>query len=134
MSRRITRRRAVQLGTAGALGYLFAGPAVSVRRAFGANEKLRVAGIGVGGKGASDIEHAGKLMEVVALCDIDDERTDERGQDVAEREEVLRLPQAVRPDGQGVRRGHRVHGRPLARPGRGAGHAREASTCTARSR
>ena len=78
MPRRITRRRAVQLGTAGALGYLFTGSSVSVRRAYGANETLRVAGIGVGGKGAGDIDQAGQLMTVVALCDIDDERTGQR--------------------------------------------------------
>ncbi|MBN9123064.1 MAG: Gfo/Idh/MocA family oxidoreductase, partial [Planctomycetes bacterium] len=74
MSRSLTRRRALQLGTAGTLGYLFAGPALSVRRAYGANDKIRVAGIGIGGKGSSDIDHAGGVMEVVALCDIDDER------------------------------------------------------------
>jgi predicted dehydrogenase len=80
MTHHITRRRALQLGTAGALGYLFGGPAVSVRRAHGANEKLRVAGIGIGGKGQSDIEQASKFMEVAALCDIDGERLDARAQ------------------------------------------------------
>ena len=74
MARKVTRRRALKIGTAGTLGYLFAGPAVSVRRAFGANEKIRVAGIGIGGKGSSDIEQASKVMEVVALCDIDEGR------------------------------------------------------------
>src|SRR5436309_14665837 len=74
MSRRITRRRALTLGAAGTLGYLFTGPARSVRRAYGANDKIRVAGIGVGGKGSGDIDQAGKIMEVVALCDIDEDR------------------------------------------------------------
>jgi predicted dehydrogenase len=74
MTHHFTRRRALQMGTAGTLGYLFTGPAVSVRRAFGANDKLRVAGIGIGGKGQSDIEQAAKFMDVVALCDIDAER------------------------------------------------------------
>ncbi len=78
MSRRITRRRALQLGTAGTLGYLFTGPSYSVLRAYGANEKIRVAGIGVGGKGSGDIEQAGKFMDVVALCDIDDARLNAR--------------------------------------------------------
>src|SRR5262249_12929949 len=55
------------------LGYLFSGPASSVIKADGANERLRVSGIGVGGKGASDIEKAGALMQVVALCNIDAE-------------------------------------------------------------
>jgi predicted dehydrogenase len=35
------------------------------------NEMLNVAGIGVGGKGASDIDGAGKHANVVALCDVD---------------------------------------------------------------
>jgi len=73
-----TRRGLLQLGAAAPLGYLFSGPAWSVVRAAGANEKLRVAGIGVGGKGFSDIEQAGAAMEVAALCDIDDERLEKR--------------------------------------------------------
>jgi predicted dehydrogenase len=39
------------------------------------NERLRVAGIGVGGKGESDIAQAGMFGDVVALCDIDDNRS-----------------------------------------------------------
>lgn len=58
--------------SAASLGYFYVAPAVSSARMARANEKLRVAGIGVGGKGSSDIDHAGNLMEVVALCDVDD--------------------------------------------------------------
>ena len=72
MSSRVNRRQVLQAGTAAGLGYLFTGPALSVARAFGANDRVRVAGIGVGGKGRSDIEDAGKFMEVVGLCDIDE--------------------------------------------------------------
>ncbi len=71
MTTRMNRRRFVQLGTAGSLGYLFTGPAFSVAKVYGANDKLRVAGIGVGGKGSSDIDQAANLMEVVGLCDAD---------------------------------------------------------------
>lgn len=71
---RITRRRAMQ-ASAASLGYFLAAPAFSAARTLGANEKVRVAGIGVGGKGASDIEQAGKFMEVVALCDVDEQRS-----------------------------------------------------------
>ena len=78
MSKRISRRRVLQLGAAGTLGYLFTGSAMSVQRAAGANDRLRVAGIGVGGKGASDIQQASQVMEVVALCDIDAQRLDQR--------------------------------------------------------
>lgn len=73
MPGRISRRRALQSGLM-SLGYLFTGPAGSVRKVYGAADKLRVAGIGVGGKGESDIEQAGRVMEIVALCDIDSER------------------------------------------------------------
>src|SRR5262249_19102538 len=38
------------------------------------NERLSFACIGIGGKGASDTEHVGKLGDVVALCDIDAQR------------------------------------------------------------
>ncbi|MCA8994504.1 MAG: Gfo/Idh/MocA family oxidoreductase [Planctomycetaceae bacterium] len=41
---------------------------------WGANERLTVAGIGVGGKGSGDIDQAGNYADVVAICDIDDER------------------------------------------------------------
>jgi len=71
MSRRFTRRQALA-ASAASLGYLYTAPASSAEKVAGANEKLRVAGIGVGGKGSSDIDDAAKFMEVVALCDIDD--------------------------------------------------------------
>ncbi|MDB5312018.1 MAG: iolG 4 [Gemmataceae bacterium] len=80
MTHRITRRRALKLGAAGSLGYLFTGPAGSLPRVYGANDRIRVAGIGVGGKGSSDIEQAGQVMQVVALCDIDDDRLGKRGE------------------------------------------------------
>jgi predicted dehydrogenase len=65
-------RRQLLAASAATLGYLHLAPAVSWARVYRANEKLRVAGIGVGGKGSSDIDQAGNLMEVVALCDIDE--------------------------------------------------------------
>jgi predicted dehydrogenase len=70
MSRRFTRRQALA-ASAASLGYLYTSPAFATTRIAGANEKLYVAGIGVGGKGSSDINDAGDLMEVVALCDVD---------------------------------------------------------------
>jgi hypothetical protein len=38
------------------------------------NEKLNVAAVGAGGKGASDIAGCAATENVVALCDVDDER------------------------------------------------------------
>lgn len=78
MRPRISRRHALRLGTAGTLGYLYTGSNLSVGRIYGANEKLRVAGIGIGGKGSSDIEQAAKFMTVAALCDIDEARLNGR--------------------------------------------------------
>ncbi len=45
-------------------------------RVFGANERLQVAGIGVGGKGKSDFDHLAAHGDVVAACDIDSRRLD----------------------------------------------------------
>ena len=45
-------------------------------RVFGANERLQVAGIGVGGKGKSDFDHASGHGDVVAACDVDSRRLD----------------------------------------------------------
>ncbi|VTS00774.1 Gfo/Idh/MocA family protein [Tuwongella immobilis] len=70
----ISRRDAIRLGAALPLGYWMTASAVSTRQVFGANERLRVAGIGIGGKGASDIQQAAALMDVVAICDIDEDR------------------------------------------------------------
>ncbi len=73
MARRITRRQALATGAA-SVGYLYTASSVSAVRIHGAADKLRVAGIGVGGKGSSDIDQAGNLMEVVALVDIDSKK------------------------------------------------------------
>jgi len=66
------RRQVLQAGAAAGLGYFFTGPSFSVAKAAGSNEKLRFAGIGVGGKGRSDIIHAGAHGDVVALVDVDE--------------------------------------------------------------
>jgi predicted dehydrogenase len=74
MTSRINRRRFLQLSAA-ASGYFFTADALSAARAAaGPNGKVYLAGIGVGGKGSGDISQAGKLAEVIALCDIDDDR------------------------------------------------------------
>jgi predicted dehydrogenase len=43
----------------------------SAPRKVSANEKLNIAGVGVGGKGSSDVEGAAEGNNVVALCDVD---------------------------------------------------------------
>ena len=43
-----------------------------------ANEQINFACIGVGGKGGGDTDEAGSHGNIVALCDIDDRRLDEK--------------------------------------------------------
>lgn len=72
MSRPIDRRGFLG-GSAASLGYFFTADAFSAMRAADSpNSKLRFAGIGIGGKGSSDIDQAGTLGDVVAICDIDE--------------------------------------------------------------
>src|SRR5262245_37355475 len=72
MSDRSLDRRLFLGGSAATLGYFLTADALSAARAADTpSEKLRVAGIGVGGKGGSDIDQASKLMQVVALVDCD---------------------------------------------------------------
>ncbi len=72
MNPELNRRSFLGAGAAG-LGYFFTAPAYSAARAARKpNETLQFAGIGVGGKGSSDIDQAANLGEVVALCDVDD--------------------------------------------------------------
>ena len=71
-SANLNRRSFLGTGAAG-LGYFYTAPALSAARiGRKPNERLQFAGIGVGGKGSSDIDQAGNLGEVVALCDCDD--------------------------------------------------------------
>jgi predicted dehydrogenase len=73
MSKRLNRRRFLQVSAAAGAGFFFTTTAISaVRAGSKPNSKVHFAGIGVGGKGSGDITQAGRLGEVIALCDIDD--------------------------------------------------------------
>lgn len=70
----ILRRRFLQTTAATAWASTFV-----PQRAFGSNDRVRVAAIGIGGKGASDIADIAKAGgEIVALCDVD-QRPPRRG-------------------------------------------------------
>jgi hypothetical protein len=71
MSRRSNRRQFIQQTGLAGIGFWVAGGITHAARK-GPNEKLNIACIGVGGKGNSDTRQAGKVGNVVALCDIDD--------------------------------------------------------------
>jgi predicted dehydrogenase len=55
---------------------LWAGGGIQPKASLAANEQIRFACIGIGGKGDSDSADAGKNGDVVAICDIDDARLD----------------------------------------------------------
>ena len=73
MARRMNRRSFV--GTSAAVGGGFFALSGVETRLFAYQsplEKVRIAGIGVGGKGSSDIDQGGNAGDVVAICDIDE--------------------------------------------------------------
>jgi predicted dehydrogenase len=69
MGRRTNRRQFLQGAAATGIGFWIAG-GVSARPDKG--DKVRIACIGVGGKGDSDSDQAGSVGEIVAICDIDE--------------------------------------------------------------
>lgn len=76
----INRRLFMKTTAAAGVGYWFTASAVSATRAADTpSEKIRVAGIGVGGKGSSDISQAGHLGTCVALCDVDEDYLNAKG-------------------------------------------------------
>jgi predicted dehydrogenase len=68
---RLSRRRLLH---AASIAPFLSLPAASARMVVGSAERLRVAGIGVGGKGNGDLDQAAQFMQVVGLCDIDEQR------------------------------------------------------------
>jgi predicted dehydrogenase len=73
MARKVSRRGFVKTTAAVGVGYWALG-GIAPRESRSANEKIQFACVGVGGKGASDSADAGRAGDVVAICDIDDER------------------------------------------------------------
>jgi hypothetical protein len=67
-SRRRFLKATAAATAAGAIGF----PYIVPSRAFGANGRIRVASVGVGGKGGGDVDQAAKHVgDIVALCDVD---------------------------------------------------------------
>ena len=82
MSRRSTRRDFLaSAAVAGASSTFLMNPAPGLARAprQAANDKVRFACIGVGGKGDSDTNDAGRYGEIVALCDVNADTLDKMG-------------------------------------------------------
>jgi len=72
MNRNLGRRRFLQASSLAGFGIWTRGLAHAAGRS--PNERLAFACIGVGGKGSSDTDHVGELGDVIALCDVDDQR------------------------------------------------------------
>ncbi|MEP6663234.1 MAG: Gfo/Idh/MocA family oxidoreductase, partial [Verrucomicrobiota bacterium] len=73
ISRTLNRRRFLYYSTMAAGATALTGCiSASGKRVVSANEKLNIAGIGCGGKGASDLEGAAEGQNIVALCDVDE--------------------------------------------------------------
>ena len=73
-SSRITRRRFIHGASAGAaLFNILPGSLLRGAERLSANDKLNVAGIGIGSRGGADLEDVAKLgHNIVALCDVDE--------------------------------------------------------------
>lgn len=70
MGMKSTRRDFLKVSAATGVGFWVAAGNQRSARA-DANSKLGVVGIGVGGKGGSDIAHAARFGDVVGVCDVD---------------------------------------------------------------
>jgi predicted dehydrogenase len=77
MSRRTTRRQFLRDTSLAGIGFWVAG-GVALGASKAANEQLNIACIGVGGKGSSDVDGAGKVGNIVALCDVDSENLERK--------------------------------------------------------
>ena len=75
MPRQTSRRRFLKTTAAVGVGYWAAG-GVSVAKSQSPNERIQFACCGIGGKGSSDSADASKNGDVVAICDIDQNRLD----------------------------------------------------------
>ena len=76
MSHQPTRRKFLKTTAAAGVGY-FVAAGVSPKQSRAAIETINFACIGVGGKGSSDSNDAGRSGNIVAACDIDAKRLDE---------------------------------------------------------
>ncbi|HWA99684.1 MAG TPA: Gfo/Idh/MocA family oxidoreductase [Pirellulales bacterium] len=74
MTHRKARREFLKQTTLAGVGYWVAGGAARAAEGRSANDRIRIACIGVGGKGSSDTDNAGEVGDIVALCDCDEDR------------------------------------------------------------
>jgi len=70
MAHQTNRRQFLQTTAATGIGYWVAG-GVSAQESKSPNERIAMASVGIGGKGSSDSSDAGRLGDMVAICDVD---------------------------------------------------------------
>ncbi|MEW4568681.1 Gfo/Idh/MocA family oxidoreductase [Tautonia sp. JC769] len=80
MAHRLDRRQFFRSTSAAAAGFLILSKDDRVAFGRSPNERVAIACIGVGGKGRSDTDHAASCGQVVALCDIDDQRLTQKAE------------------------------------------------------
>ena len=79
MTQRSTRRDFIKQSTLAGVGFWVGNDVLaSTLKPRWLNDQLNFACIGVGGKGGGDTDHVGKLGNIVALCDIDDQRLEKK--------------------------------------------------------
>src|SRR5690349_19444790 len=71
MARKASRRRFLKTSAVIGAGYWTLG-GIAPRESRSANERIQFGCVGVGGKGTSDSQEAGKFGDVVAICDVDE--------------------------------------------------------------
>ena len=98
---RITRRRFLYTSTLGTTLFHLAPGRVLGGERLSANEKLNVAGIGIGSQGGGDVDAvAGEGHNIVALCDVDENYAAKKFAQYPEGQAVQGLSRHARPDGQ----------------------------------
>jgi predicted dehydrogenase len=80
MNRRSTRRDFLQSAALAGVGYWVAGGVRADDKPTSANDTIRFACVGVAGKGQSDTAAAARHGQIVALCDVDDDRLGKAGE------------------------------------------------------
>ena len=82
MRKNTTRREFLQTTAASGIGFWVAG-GVRAQESKSPNERVAMASVGIGGKGSSDSGDAGRLGDMVAICDVDTKRLDGAGKKFA---------------------------------------------------
>lgn len=79
MARRTSRRTFVKTSALAGVGFWAAG-GVSRAASNSPNEKIQFASVGIDGKGSSDSEDAAQRGDMVAICDVDRQKLESRGE------------------------------------------------------